>query len=147
MSLSSFLGCTKPGDVVRNPEANSPNCGYNLCILANENKNLWKKPALELSPVICPLGRGLMADFCNQNTLLLRAAALLHTGKHSRDAEHEKAHQPYYINAVDQVGAKMGKATQAVYWGCTVKTGRTEVLEYSHDLLDWAQRMGSATSS
>ena len=83
------------------PTAVMPGCGYNLCILANENKNLWKKPALAVSPVTCPTGRGLTADFCNQNTVLLRAAALLQTGKHGHNAEHENVHQPNYINAVD----------------------------------------------
>ena len=76
-------------------------CSYNLCILENESKNLWKKPALTVTRVICPSGRGLTADFCNQNMLLLRAAAKLQTGKHSHGAEHETAHQPHYINAVD----------------------------------------------
>ena len=84
-----------------NPNANPSQCSYNLCILANENKNLWKKPALAVSEVMCPAGRGLTADFCNQNTVLLRAAALLHTGKHGNNAEHENVHQPNYINAVD----------------------------------------------
>ena len=30
-------------------------------------------------------------------------------------------------NQFEQVGAKMGKSTQPVYWGRTVKTGRTVV--------------------
>ena len=74
-------------------------CSYNLCILENESKNLWEKPALTVSQVLCPAGRGVTSDFCNQNTLLLRAAALLHTRKNKHDAEH--VHQPHYVNAVD----------------------------------------------
>ena len=37
----------------------------------------------------------------------------------------------------------MGKSTRPVYWGCTVKTGRTVV----RDMPEWAPRMCSATSS
>ena len=74
-------------------------CSYNLCILANENKNLWKKPALAVSQVICPAGRGVTADFCNQNSVLLRAAALLQTKK-GRD-RHQNFHQPTFVKAVD----------------------------------------------
>ena len=74
-------------------------CGYNLCILANENKNLWKKPALDVSPVLCPTGRGLTADFCNQNSVLLRAAALLQTKK--EQDRHQHFHQPTFVKAVD----------------------------------------------
>ena len=83
------------------PNAFVEGCSYNLCILENESKNLWQKPALTVSQVVCPAGRGLTADFCNHNTLLLRAAALLHTKKDKHDDEHEKVHQPHYINAVD----------------------------------------------
>ena len=37
----------------------------------------------------------------------------------------------------------MGKSTRPIYWGRTVKTGRTVV----GDMLQWAPRMGNATSS
>ena len=80
-------------------EANPAGCTYNLCILADENKNLWKKPSLMVSQVRCPADRGVTADFCNQNTLLLRAAALMQTKK-GRD-RHEHYHTPTFVKVVD----------------------------------------------
>ena len=51
----------------------------------------------------------------------------------------------YFIFAFKskQVGAKMEKSTQPVYWGCTVITGHTVV----GDMLHWAPRMCRATFS
>ena len=37
-----------------------------------------------------------------------------------------------FPESINQVGAKMGKSTRPVYWGCTVITGRTVV----GDMLD-----------
>ena len=52
-------------------------------------------------------------------------------------------YESLWQHSLYQVGAKMGKSTRPVYWGHTVITGRTVV----GDMLQWAPRMCSATSS
>ena len=76
------LGCRFPGDVVCDPAAAAPPITFNYCVLADENKNLWKKPTMTVTaaPIACAdvvAGTGVLVEFCNDNERLLKAAGLI----------------------------------------------------------------------
>ena len=91
-------GCRFPGDVICDT-AVATLCNYKKCLLADEGKNLWKKPTLTVTATIkCGLDIGLMTEFCNTNSLLLKAVGLI---KEKNEGHESHTHQLTVIKQRD----------------------------------------------
>ena len=71
-------GCRFPGDVVCDPQAAFVPITYGYCMLSDENKNLWKKPNMQINVLTCvPATSRILSDFCNDHERVLKAAGLI----------------------------------------------------------------------
>ena len=83
-------GCRFPGDVVCDTSnARNQLCNYRKCLLADENKNLWKKPTMALAAAVtCGADIGVLTEFCNNNKKLLVAIGFIK----DKDGHHRPNH-------------------------------------------------------
>ena len=73
-----------------------PLCTYNLCMLSDENYNLWKKPSLTVFAIACPNTIGVITNFCNSNEDLLRAVGFI-----SEKPKKHNGHVEKYVNSLN----------------------------------------------
>ena len=101
-------GCRFPGDVICGPANQAApvtdSNTYRMCVLATENKNLWKKPTMTVTqPIFCQYSTDqgptvVLSEFCNNNDLLLTHAGLMRSSEEDFLSNYHHRKYAFVIN-------------------------------------------------